>query len=58
MKKMNLIFIGALAGGLSGALGFLIAGKFHGTEKREHIYPLYSATFFGLFLLTIRLMTA
>lgn len=48
---MNYLMIGAVAGGLSGALGHFFAGKFHGDEKGQKIYPVYSATFFGLMVL-------
>lgn len=48
--------LGALAGALSGALGFYLAGKFHGNEKGAKIYPLYSATFYGLIVLTTRFL--
>lgn len=54
---MNLILIGALAGGFSGAFGFFLAGKLHGTEKGERIYPLYAATFFGLLVLSAKFLT-
>lgn len=48
---MNYYMIGAVAGGLSGAFGHFLAGKFHGEEKGQKIYPVYSATFFGLMVL-------
>lgn len=48
---MNLLVLGALAGGLSGAIGFFLAGRFHGEEKGEKLYPVYSASFFGLMIL-------
>ncbi|MEA9358180.1 hypothetical protein SHI21_18240 [Bacteriovorax sp. PP10] len=48
---MNNLMIGAVAGGLSGAVGHFLAGKFHGNEKGQKIYPVYSATFFGLMVL-------
>ena len=52
---MNLLLMGALAGGLSGAFGHFLAGKLHGPQKGEKIYPLYAATFFGLIVLATRL---
>ncbi len=56
MKKMNIILIGALAGGFAGAFGFFLAGKVHGNEKGEQLYPLYAATFFGLLVLSAKLL--
>lgn len=47
--------LGALAGGVSGAFGFFLAGKFHGKEAGETLYPLYAATFFGLIVLSAKL---
>ena len=52
---MNILLIGALAGGLSGAFGHFLAGKFHGPQNGEKIYPLYAATFFGLMVLTAKI---
>lgn len=43
--------IGALAGGVSGAFGHFLAGKFHGDEKGQKLYPVYSVTCFGLMIL-------
>ncbi len=54
---MNYLMIGAVAGGISGAAGHFLAGKFHGDEKGEKIYPVYSATFFGLMVLGAKLVT-
>lgn len=49
--------LGALAGGVSGAFGFFLAGKFHGNDKGERLYPIYSATFFGLIVLATKFLT-
>ncbi|TDP52164.1 hypothetical protein C8D79_2814 [Bacteriovorax stolpii] len=54
---MNLLMLGALAGGFSGAFGFFLAGKFHGNDKGEKLYPIYSATFFGLIVLATKFLT-
>nr|BDT28351.1 hypothetical protein BHI3_18170 [Bacteriovorax sp. HI3] len=54
---MNLLMLGALAGGFSGAFGFFLAGKFHGNDKGERLYPIYSATFFGLIVLATKFLT-
>ena len=51
---MNQVIIGALAGGFSGSVGFLIAGKFHGKEKGKEWYPAYSALLFCAIILTIK----
>lgn len=40
--------LGALAGGFSGAFGYFLAGKFHGNEKGETLYPVYAVAFFGI----------
>lgn len=53
---MNYLMIGAVAGGVSGAFGHFLAGKVHGDEKGQKIYPVYSATFFGLFVLGAKLI--
>ena len=53
---MNLLMLGAVAGGVSGAAGFFLAGRFHGEEKGEKIYPLYALSFFGLMILAARLV--
>lgn len=53
---MNSLMIGAVAGGLSGAFGHFIAGKFHGEDKGEKIYPIYAASFFGLIVLAAKLI--
>ncbi len=47
--------LGALAGGFSGAFGFFLAGKFHGSDKGESLYPIYSVTFFALIVVTAKL---
>lgn len=54
---MNILMLGALAGGFSGAFGFFLAGKFHGNDKGEKLYPIYSATFFGLIVLATKFLT-
>lgn len=43
---MNLLIIGAVAGGLSGAAGYFLAEKIHGKERIEAIYPAYAAALF------------
>lgn len=43
---MELLLVGALAGGASGALGYFTASKFHQKDLVERIYPLYSLIFF------------
>ena len=53
---MNLLMLGALAGGFSGAFGFFLAGKLHGNDKGERLYPIYSATFFGLIVLATKFL--
>jgi hypothetical protein len=53
---MNYLLIGAVAGGVSGAFGHFLAGKVHGEEKGQKIYPAYSATFFGLMVLGSKLI--
>ena len=50
------LLLGAVAGGLSGAFGHFLAGKFHGDEKGERVYPLYAAIFFGLMVLTAKVV--
>lgn len=45
---MNLILLGALAGGCSGALGHLAASKIHEKDLAERIYPLYAFIFFAI----------
>ncbi len=57
MKKMNYLMIGALAGGVSGAFGHFLAGKVHGDEKGQKIYPVYSVTFFGIMVFASKLLT-
>jgi hypothetical protein len=52
----NIILIGAMAGGASGAVGYFLAGKVHGDEKINQLYPLYSVIFFGLFVLATKLI--
>ena len=54
---MNYLMIGALAGGVSGAFGHFLAGKVHGNEKGEQIYPVYSVTFFGIMILASKFIT-
>lgn len=54
---MNYLLVGAVAGGVSGAIGYFLAGKVHGVEKGQKIYPMYSATFFGVMVLASKLMT-
>ena len=51
---MNLLVLGALAGGLSGAVGFFLAGRVHGEEKGEKLYPVYSVSFFGIMILAAK----
>ena len=46
--------LGALAGGVSGAFGYLLAGKFHGLEKGEKIYPAYALTLFVALLMAAK----
>ena len=53
---MNYLMIGAIAGGVSGAFGHFLAGKVHGEEKGQKIYPAYSVTFFGLMVLGAKLI--
>lgn len=54
---MNYLMIGALAGGVSGAFGHFLAGKVHGDEKGQKIYPVYSVTFFGIMVFASKLLT-
>ena len=54
---MNYLMIGALAGGVSGAIGHFLAGKVHGDEKGQQIYPFYSVTFFGMMVLGAKLLS-
>lgn len=51
---MGLLLIGAVAGGFSGAAGYLIAGKIHGKEKIEMIYPAYAALCFAAIILAAK----
>ena len=53
---MNLLMLGALAGGFSGAFGFFLAKKFHGSDKAESHYPIYAASFFGLIVLAAKFL--
>jgi hypothetical protein len=48
--------LGAIAGGVSGAVGYFIAGKFHGDEKVTQIYPIYAVILFGIAVGTSRLL--
>lgn len=48
--------IGAVAGGVSGAAGFFLAGRFHGEEQGEKLYPIYSLALFGMMILASRLV--
>ncbi len=43
---MELLLVGAIAGGASGALGYFTASKFHQKDLVERIYPIYSLIFF------------
>ena len=52
---MELILLGALAGGCSGALGHLTASKIHEKEKAEKIYPLYALVFFSILVVCAQL---
>ena len=54
---MNLLMLGALAGGFSGAVGFFLAGRFHGEEKGGKIYPVYAVSFFGLMVMAAKFVT-
>lgn len=53
---MNIVMIGAVAGGVSGAVGYFLAGKFHGDEKGTQIYPIYAVALFGIAVLASRLL--
>ena len=53
---MNVVMIGAVAGGVSGAIGYFLAGKVHGTEKGNQIYPLYSVVLFGMVVTASKLL--
>jgi hypothetical protein len=44
---MNVLMLGAVAGGFSGAFGYFLAGRVHGEEKVETLYPVYAVIFFG-----------
>lgn len=54
---MNLLMLGAVAGGVSGAAGYFIAGKFHDEEKIETIYPMYAAALFIAIVIASRFIT-
>ena len=54
---MNYLVIGAVAGGVSGAIGHFLAGKVHGDEKGQKVYPMYSATFFGMMVLASKIIS-
>ena len=54
---MNLLMLGAVAGGFSGAFGYLVADKIHGEEKVKTIYPVYAVSLFGLMILATKLIT-
>ena len=43
---MNIVILGAMAGGISGAVGYFLAGKVHGSEKGNELYPLYAVALF------------
>jgi hypothetical protein len=51
---MDHILLGAIAGGFSGSVGYLVAGKFHGKEKGESIYPMYAAALFCTIVLVFK----
>lgn len=51
---MDIVLIGALAGAVSGAIGYFLAGKFHGNEQGIKIYPLYSVTLFSTIVLAFK----
>ena len=53
-EKMDIVLIGALAGAVSGAIGYFLAGKFHGNEQGIKIYPLYSVTLFSTIVLAFK----
>lgn len=53
---MNIVMIGAVAGGVSGAVGYFLAGKFHGAEKVNQIYPLYAVSLFAIAVVASRLI--
>jgi hypothetical protein len=53
---MTLVMIGAVAGGVSGAAGYFVAGKFHGEEKVETLYPLYAAALFVVMVVATKLI--
>ena len=48
--------LGALLGGVSGAAGYFMAGKFHGDEKVTQIYPIYAVILFGITVAASRLL--
>lgn len=51
---MNIVLIGAVAGAVSGAIGYFIASKFHGNDLGTKIYPLYSVTMFSTIILVFK----
>ncbi len=53
---MNIVMIGAVAGGISGAVGFFFASKVHGDEKGNQLYPIYAVTIFAALVLTSKLL--
>ena len=52
----NVLMIGAMAGGVSGAAGYLLADKVHGSEKVNQLYPVYAVIFFGLLIVTSKFL--
>jgi hypothetical protein len=53
---MNLVMLGALAGGVSGAAGYFLAGKFHEEEKIETLYPVYAIVFFCTIIISAKFL--
>jgi hypothetical protein len=56
-EKMTLVMLGAVAGGVSGAAGYFVAGKIHKEEKAESLYPLYAAALFVVMVVASKLIS-
>lgn len=55
-KEMSLLLLGAVAGGASGALGYITAEKIHSKDLVEQYYPLYSLVFFSILIVCAKLI--
>ncbi|MBC7714230.1 MAG: hypothetical protein H7177_12880 [Rhizobacter sp.] len=52
----NVILLGALGGGMSGAAGYFLAEKVHGNEKVNDLYPVYAVILFGLVVIASKFL--